>query len=573
MRCFFLFSLVVLPEAAISAEPPEKRAPAAVARPVEVDEIRRKLGLLPNYASVPRIKDVKVAVLDSGFAGVDGKRPYLPSNATVIEHFDPKFVTKYGLGDPAFTRPFVSAETHGRAMAQLVWAMCGNDPHGPQFYLLNANGPTLFRRAIRYAIENKVDIILFSGTFEGAGNYDGKGPINAAIDEAIAAGIIWINAAGNTGGRVYNGAVDVDPDGFVRFHGTPLSTALRFVNRFDENRVTITLTWNDYRQTEDAGTDKDLDLIVEDARGAVVGASRLRQVPAGKPAGEGETKNPRERLVLSDLAAVPDGQEYRIRVKANGRNFGPADRLRILVSSDQTTPFVDLKDGKTVIPVEFLDASSNGEIYPPADNAGALTVGDTSASSSRGPTSDGRVKPDVVLDESAARFSNGVETVGASNAAAYFAGVVAMLKAQEPRLTAAHLRKWVRQLDARSTAKPVRVLPAETRLVPPPSLPLTPNQLRAMRYAERSMNDMVRQKGLPPYIVMSSASGTYLIQPGGKLLPGDAPPNVRRAPERPVVAAPSPRVERAVARDQKRPPHAPWQTPSPLALEQLVRTR
>jgi hypothetical protein len=43
------------------------------------------------------------------------------------------------------------------------------------------------------------------------------------------------------------------------------------------------------------------------------------------------------------------------------------------------------------------------------------------------------VKPDVVLSESVVRFTNGEETAGASNAAAYFAGVVAVMLATEPR--------------------------------------------------------------------------------------------------------------------------------------------
>ena len=46
------------------------------------------------------------------------------------------------------------------------------------------------------------------------------------------------------------------------------------------------------------------------------------------------------------------------------------------------------------------------EIYPPADHPGVLTVGDTGRASAVGPTADGRTKPDVVLDVSAARFTN-----------------------------------------------------------------------------------------------------------------------------------------------------------------------
>ncbi|MBX9579924.1 MAG: hypothetical protein K2X87_06410, partial [Gemmataceae bacterium] len=448
-----LVGLLVLPAA---AAPP----PAGVARPVNADAVRRQLGLLPDYAAIPNVQNVTVAVLDSGFAGFDGKRPYLPSTAVLVEHYDRDFVRRNNLGDPDFAKPPDPADPHGRVMAQLVWAMAGNDPAGPRFLLLNANGPTMFRRAVRFAVEQKADIILFCGTFEGAGNYDGRGPLAAAVDDAVAAGVIWVNAAGNTGGRVYNGPVAVRDDGFVFFTGTPLPTALRLANRFDEAAVTVTLTWNDYRDAEDAGTDKDLDLIVEDAAGKVVGESKLRQVPAGKVAGEGESKNPRERVVLTDLPAVAAGSEYRIRVKATGGAFGPRDRLRILVTAAKDTPFPDPATGKMTQPVELLDATTGGEVYPPADHAGVLAVGDGNRASALGPTADGRVKPDVVMPVSVARFTNGEESAGSSNAAAYFAGVAAVLRAKEPGLRADHLRAWVRRLDAG--------LPGTRPVAPPP---------------------------------------------------------------------------------------------------------
>ncbi|MDB5309835.1 MAG: protease, partial [Gemmataceae bacterium] len=449
------------------------------------------------------------------------------------------------------------------------------------------NGPTMFRRAVRFAVDLKVDVILFSGTFEGAGNYDGRGPIDAAVDEAVAAGIIWVNAAGNGGGMVYNGPADVGPDGFARFRGTPLPTALRFTNRFDENAVTVTLTWNDYRDAEDAGTDKDLDLIVEDAAGRVVGESKLTQVPAGRPAGEGESKNPRERLVLTDLPAVAAGQEYRIRVKAKANNFGPRDRIRVLLSAAKTSPYADPETGKQVFPVEFLDASKGGEVYPPADHPGVLTVGDSSRFSAAGPTADGRVKPDVVLEPSVARFSNGEESVGSSNAAAYFAGVVVALRAKEPGLTAGHVREWVRRLDQLAASTPPVAPPLPSAFppgLPPPSSPdysvftagprgvfLSPNQQRALRYAENSFEDNRRQKGLPPYIVMSTPGATYLVQPGGRLTPGDGPPTAL-APAPLVKAraqAPADPVDIPVV--DRKPPHSVWITPAPKALADLVR--
>jgi hypothetical protein len=430
---------LLLASLVVSAQPaPAPPGPVvAVARLANPEEVRKQLGLTPEYRTVAGVEKVKVAILDYGFAGIDGIRPYLPPNTVVVEHYDPEFVRSFQLGDPEFRRPFAPGNHHGRLMAQLVWAVSGSHPDGPQFFLLNANGPTMLRRAIRFAIEVKVDVILFSGTFEGAGNGDGRGPINAAVSEATAAGILWINAAGNSGGRVFNGPVDVRRDGYLRLGSGVDPTALRFRNRLDENTVTITLTWNDYRDVEDAGTTKDLNLYVEDGRGRRVGASELVQVAGDRPAGPGETRNPRERLVLPDLPASE--LDYRIRIRAKAGEWTASDRIRVLVTASRDGQFRDPKTKAPANAFEFPDATAGGEIYPPADHPLVITVGDTSPTSSVGPTADHRVKPDVILDDAEAFFTNGEVISGASVAAAYFAGVVVVLKAAEPGLEARHL--------------------------------------------------------------------------------------------------------------------------------------
>lgn len=556
-RTFPVLLTALLPVALVAAADPVPLplpAPAAagpaVARIAKPDEARRRLGLLPDYASVPGIKNVKVAVLDSGFAGMDGKRPYLPADAVVIEHYGPEFIRKFNLGDPNFTKTFRPGDAHGRQLAQVVWSATGGSPDGPKFYLMNANGPTMFRRAVRMAIELKVDVILFGGTFEGAGNYDGRGPINAAVDEAVAAGIVWVNAAGNTGGAVFNGPVDVGPGGFVRFGAAGL-TALRLKGRLDENELTLTLTWNDYRDAEDAGTEKDLDLIVEDWQGRVVGESKLRQVGPGRAAGERETKNPRERLTLADLGATAPGKEYRVRVRANTANFGPRDRLRILLTPHR--PPVADDAGRLEPSAELLDATRGGEIYPPADHAGVLTVGDAAPASAVGPTADGRVKPDVIVSESVVRFTSGEETAGASNAAAYFAGVVAVMLATEPRLTVADIRDWVRALD-RAPAPATGVAVPGAPPPAPPAPPLTPNQMRALRFSGYALDEKRRHGDRDPAIVISSPGGEWLVRPGG-----------------PGIAVPPPAPALLPADTRPKPLHAPWRTPSPRQLAELVR--
>jgi hypothetical protein len=514
---------------------PEKKPSAA--RLHNAEAVRRQLGLLPAYANVAGLRSVKVAVLDHGFDGVES-RPYLPADTVVVQHYDPEFVRRFNLGDPAFQKPFVPGNSHGRSMAQLVWAVTGFSPHGPHFYLLNANGPTLFRRAIRYAIEQKVDVLLFAGNFEGAGNYDGRGSINAIVDEAIAAGILWVNAAGNSGGSVYNGPIKADRQGYVRL-GKGDSTALRFRNLLDENAVTITLTWNDYRNDEDAGTDKDLDLYVEDDRGRLLGSSELRQVK-DRPAGTGESRNPRERVVLSDLAAAP-GREYRIRVKAHSSNFTSRDRLRILVTAQRDTPFRDPKTGKITRPVQLLDASEEGEVYPPADHPGVITVGEGTRYSSIGPTSDGRVKPDVVIADATAQFSNGEETTGSSNAAAFFAGVVALMKAVQPGLQTRHVLALARR---------------SKRPASPPSAP----RADAVR-APAPQGSVYRSPYQPPQ------QGTSGVRPNPSGQWTTATPT--RAPDRSQPSRPPSAASQSVPRQP--PPRPPWRTPSPERLDELLR--
>jgi hypothetical protein len=338
----------------------------------------------------------------------------------------------------------------------------------------------MLRRAVRYAIEQKVNIILFSASFEGGGNGDGRGPINKVVSEAISAGIIWINASGNYGRRVYNGPVRIEPDGYLRFRNGADGTALRFRNRADENSIAVTLTWNDYREQEDAGTSKDLDLYVENWAGKILGSSEKKQITGEHAAEPEQSRNPREKVVLNDLAANAE-RSYRIRVRKRSGDFTANDRIRVLITSsreDVATPAKDAPDDA----ITFLDATGREEMYPPADHPLVLTVGDSSPESAIGPTADYRLKPDVILEDSRAYFTDGQVTAGSSNAAAYFAGVVAVLKAAEPKLQSRHLFRLARQNPAPKTtvastsSKTARV----PELLPRPAARLQLNSSRGL---------------------------------------------------------------------------------------------
>ncbi len=431
---------------------------ASGARLADPAKLRERLGISPAYDAVPgsSVDALAVAVLDYGFEGLSpgaGDGRYLPPSAEVVEDYDPAFVRRNALGDPEYRKAFEPGNRHGRDMAQIIWALTGSRPSGPKFYLLNANGPTMLRRAVRFAVERQVDVILFSGSFDGGGNGDGRGPINRIVDEAVGRGIIWINAAGNYGGHVFDAPIRLLKDGYLRLRTGPDVASVRFVNRIDENVVTITLTWTDYRDQEDAGTDKDLDLLVEDPAGRQVGSSTKVQLgPKAGPQPEGDdstSRNPRERLILTNLAAFPvlaasPESAYRIRVRAKGGRFLASDRVRIMVSAARES-YVPPGGGALQEALTFLDASNRAELYPPADHSAVFTVGDAGPSSSVGPTLDGRIKPDALILDSRVDFTDGMISTGSSNAAAEVAGAALILKAAEPRMTPRHLFQIARQ--------------------------------------------------------------------------------------------------------------------------------
>src|SRR4051812_42587892 len=89
------------------------------------DSLRKHLGL-SDYAVDAQLKNIKVAVLDSGFQGFDPATGILPPDAELIEKYS-------ATSDGNALEP----SSHGLYMAQIIWALTGKKPSGPKFYLLN----------------------------------------------------------------------------------------------------------------------------------------------------------------------------------------------------------------------------------------------------------------------------------------------------------------------------------------------------------------------------------------------------------------------------------------------------
>jgi hypothetical protein len=407
----------------------------AVTEVAHAEQLRARLGL-DAYSAVIPSPTMKIAVLDNGFQGYEPGKGLLPDSAELIEGaHNPQAPTAHGLG-----------------MAQIIWAVTGKNPQGPKFYLINTNGFSNFKSAVDFVIRNHVDIVLYSQVWPFGDNFDGKGFINAQVNRATSAGILWVNAAGNFHDQVYNGEIasQIGRDHFIHLNE---HDSLRFENKLDDNPITLILSWTDFQDSEDYRSNKDLDLFVYDESGKQIASSELIQRGEAPPADQPNSRLSSYSRESISLPALGRGT-YQIKVLAKSNNFTSTDRLRILVDAD--------RPGSVV----FTDHTTGYEIMPPADNPHVLTIGEASEISSIGPTLDGRVKPDAWIGDATVAFTNGFQSRGSSNAAAIFAGIVAEMKSACGNLSFSALAHFAEQ-SRTPQASTSDLLPVDPRLVSP----------------------------------------------------------------------------------------------------------
>lgn len=349
-------------------------------------------------------RGVTIAVLDLGFGpisrivGLQRRKELPPSSRLETASFDPAwgFAGRNAYGNPT---------NHGELVAQTVYDFAP----AARYLFVNYHTEQDFQAAVDWLIARRPDVVVHSNSFL-EGPFDGTGAAAQAVDRAAAAGIAWVNSAGNYAERHWEGTwADGDGDEVLDWPRAPgWSFAVA-----PGKPITFALSWD---QPEGAEV-TDLDLVLEKLTPggwAAVAASRDSQL-AGAP--------PAERLT-----GIPsgDGGEFRVRVALAG---GPPPPGTLTMFSRE-------------IPMDAIGDPGPGSIPTPGDADGAIAVGAVGwksnaikAYSSRGPTDDGRLKPDLTAPTNTrVQTPTGPRSVGGtSNAAPNAAGAIALLIAARRR--------------------------------------------------------------------------------------------------------------------------------------------
>jgi hypothetical protein len=358
---------------------------------------------------------IRVGIIDGGFAGM-AERLGRGLPATVVA----RCYSAVGTSSSALKACEAGGESHGTEVAESLVAMAP----GVELYVANPISPADDIATVDWMLSQKVRIINLSGgsgfVFEGPG--DGSSPYGdsyyALIDRAVAGGALWVNSAGNSGDLGWSGAWN-DPDA---------DDWLEYGDGRDSNIITLQ--------------------VGESVRAAIRWAEPWGSSTADYAVcifDEGGT----DALDCADEATTDPGYPFAVldfEAPATGRYD-----VSLMRVSGAATPRIQLL-------LAYHGASSlehrvaSPTLPTPADsrNPGMLTVGAVDVASpdtaepysSRGPTTDGRTKPDLVAADCAATSFG--EFCGTSQSAPFVSGAAALALQANPGLTPAQLAAFLR---------------------------------------------------------------------------------------------------------------------------------
>lgn len=350
---------------------------------------------------------VKIAIIDLGFEGLaeafaNGE---LPSN---IEQYD---LTYTGMGGIA----------HGMAVAEIVHDVAP----GATLLLLKVANEVQLGQAVEEALRQGAKIINHSVVWFNTEYGDGTGGVSQVAAQAVARGVVWVNAAGNTAVQHWKGPYrDQDDDSWVEFDqfGSESIALQADSGEFIE----VFMNWDAWPQT---AYDYDVFLTYD--------ANRNGLADVGEPFVT--SSDPQRGLdpPLEDASMfAPFAGQYLITVWYKGTAIPPP--LEIFTGAQ--TLRTPVHQGSVLAP-----ATASGVVAVGAINRVDWASGKVQSFSAQGPTSDGRIKPDVVAPDDVSNFTAsrfplqfGVDGrfVGTSASAPHVSGAIALLFEETPGMSA-----------------------------------------------------------------------------------------------------------------------------------------
>ena len=360
---------------------------------VTLSEGVSRIGALANHSAGVKGQGVKVAIVDGGFKGAD----------QLGGQDMPRFWRYDETGEGMFT----GEDVHGTACAEIVHDVAPE----AELYLYKIGDLADFENAKDRAIRDGIDVISHSGGFSANGFGDGRGLACDIVNDAANNGILWVNSAGNFAKSHYKGVwSDSDSNGWHNFGSK--DEVLSFEAE-EGDEISVSLTWNDWPITYQ---NYDLYLYFTNSSGdleRVAESTDIQNSSGGIPSESVEY-------------TAQESGSYGIAVRSL---YAQPRRLKIY-SPDQDFIEYSVAENSIGIPADARGSMSVGAIFHRADYWNAGRIEDYS---SRGPTTDGRIKPELVAPTGVSTVSHAPYIFGGTSfAAPHVAGAAALIKSANP---------------------------------------------------------------------------------------------------------------------------------------------